>query len=270
MLEQFNLDGKVAVVTGGGGGLGTAFDLALAEAGADIIVTDFRPADGEQARDKILALGRKSVFFPADITKSEEVNSMMAKAIAQWGKVDILVNCAGIVRSQSSDRTPKPLWEITDQEWHLGIDTNLTGAFYSSRAIIKHMVDRKQGNIINISSGFGLRGRRDGWMYCCAKAGVVLLTSCLALTFGRDGIRSNCIAPGLFRTISRPETYDKRGPMIPAGRVGDPREIATLAVYLASDASKYVNGEVFGADGGTLANGFAPVGIAPIMPLEEE
>jgi NAD(P)-dependent dehydrogenase (short-subunit alcohol dehydrogenase family) len=107
-------------------------------------------------------------------------------------------------------------------------------------------------------------------MYCCAKAGVVLLTSCLALTFGRDGIRANCIAPGLFRTIARQETYDKRGAMIPAGRVGEPREIASLAVYLASDASKYVTGEVFGADGGTLASGFAPVGIAPIIPLEEE
>jgi NAD(P)-dependent dehydrogenase (short-subunit alcohol dehydrogenase family) len=248
--------------------LGTAFSLALAQAGADIVVTDFRPADGERARDQVLALGKKSVFFPADITKSEEVNYMMSKSIAQWGKVDILVNCAGVVREQSSDASVRPLWEITDQEWHLGIDTNLSGAFFATRSVIKHMVDRKQGNIINIASGFGLRGRSNGWMYCCAKAGVVLLTSCLAMTFGKEGIRSNCIAPGLFRTWGRQELYNKRGNLLPAGRVGEPHEIASLAVYLASDASKYVTGEVFAADGGTLAGGIAPTGVIPNFPFE--
>lgn len=267
MLEKLTLDGKVAVVTGGGGGLGTAISLALAEAGADIVVTDFRPKDGESAAAEVVGLGRRAVFITADITKSEEVNSMMARAISQWGKVDILVNCAGIVREESGDRAGKPFWEITDQEWHLGIDTNLTGAFFCSRAVAKHMVERKGGKIINIASGFGLRGLRGGFMYCTAKAGVILLTMSLALSLGREGIRINAIAPGLFRTWQSKEMYDTRDPFIPVGRVGYPREIGALAVYLASDASDYVTGEVFAIDGGTLASGSAPTGYAPVIPI---
>ncbi len=263
MLEKLALDGKVAVVTGGGGGLGTAISLALAQAGADIVVTDFRPEDGESTAAEVVTLGRKAVFIATDVTKSEEVNSMIARAISQWGGVDILVNCAGVIRWE----TRKPLWEITDQEWHRGIDTNVAGAFFCSRAVAKHMVERKQGRIINIASGWGLRGMRDGFMYCTAKAGVLMLTMSLALTLVRDGIRVNAIAPGLFRTWEPQERYDARAAFIPTGRVGDPREIGALVVYLASDASDYVTGEVFPIDGGTLASGAAPTGYAPLIPI---
>ena len=264
MLEKFSLDGRVAVVTGGGGGLGTAISLALANAGASIVVTDFRVEDGERTTDKIVKEGFKAVFFPADVTKSEEVNNMMAKALNQWGKVDILVNCAGVVRS---DVTPKPVWEITDFEWHRGIDVNLTSAFYCSRAILKHMVDRQSGKIINIASGWGFRGLRDGFMYCAAKAGVVMLSKSMALTLNRSGIRVNTIAPGLFRTWQENDSYDMRGQRIPIGRVGEPVEIGTLAVYLASDASDYVTGETFAIDGGTMFSGYAPTGYAPIINI---
>jgi len=267
MLEKLSLEGRVAVVTGGGGGLGTAISLALAEAGADIIVTDFRPKDGENTVSKVLGVGRRAVFIPADVTKSNEVNNMMARAVSQWGKVDILVNCAGIVREEAGDRTQKPLWEITDHEWHLGIDTNLTGCFFCSRAVAKHMVERKQGRIINIASGWGLRGLRNGFMYNTAKAGVITLTMSLALTFVRDGIRVNVIAPGLFRTWGPQERYEGRGRFIPLGRVGEPKEIGALAVYLASDASDYVTGELFTIDGGTLASGYAPTGYAPVISI---
>ncbi len=277
MLEKLTLEGKVAVVTGGGGGLGTAISLALAEAGADIIVTDFRPKDGENAAAEVVGLGRRAVFIAADVTKSEEVNGMMSRAISRWGKVDILVNCAGVVRGEADDRAGKPFWEITDQEWHLGIDTNLTGAFFCSRAVAKHMVERKWGRIINIASGFGLRGLRNGFMYCCAKGGVAQLTRVLALTFAQDGINCNCIAPGLLwhvgqfaRSLSEEEARESRaarGRFIPNGRVGEPREIGALVVYLASDASDYVTGEVFAIDGGTLASGSAPTGYAPVIPI---
>ncbi len=265
MLEKLSLDGRVAVVTGGGGGLGTAISVALAEAGADIVVTDFRPENGERTVGKVIGVGRKSVFFPADVTKSDQVNNMMTRAIAQWGKVDILVNCAGIVREEQ----PKPLWELSDFEWHRGIDTNMTGAFYCSRAVAKHMVERKYGRIINIASGFGMRGRRNSFMYNTAKAGVILFTMSLALTLSRDGIRVNAVAPGLFQTWGGEERYDATAPFIPMGRVGQPREIGPLAVYLASDASDYATGEVFSVDGGALFSGYAPVNYAPVIAMEK-
>jgi NAD(P)-dependent dehydrogenase (short-subunit alcohol dehydrogenase family) len=265
MLEKLSLDGRVAVVTGGGGGLGTAISLVLAEAGADIVVTDFRPEDGERTAGKVIGIGRKAVFLPADVTKSDQVNNMMAKAIGQWGKVDILVNCAGIVREEQ----PKPVWELSDFEWHRGIDTNMTGAFYCSRAVVKHMVDRKYGRIINIASGFGMRGRRNSFMYNTAKAGVILFTMSLALTLSRDGIRVNAVAPGLFQTWGGQARYAAAGPLIPMGRVGQPREIGLLAVYLASDASDYSTGEVFSVDGGALFGGYAPVNYAPVIAMEK-
>ena len=265
MLEKLNLDGRVAVVTGGGGGLGTAMCLALAKAGADIVVTDFRVEDGERTTTKVVAAGQKAVLFPADITKPEQVNDMMTKAINQWGKVDILINCAGIVR----DEVPKPFWEISDFEWHRGIDTNLTGAFYCSRAVAKHMADRQCGKIINIASGFGMRGRRGSFMYNVAKAGVILFTMSLALTLAQYGIKVNAIAPGLFQTLGPKERYDAMASFIPMGRVGQPSEIGALAVYLASDASDYATGEVFSIDGGALFSGYAPIDYIPVIPLNK-
>ena len=265
MLEKLNLDGRVAVVTGGGGGLGSAMCLAMAKAGADIVVTDFRVEDGEKTVAKVAAVGRKAVLFPADVTKSDQVNDMINKAINQWGKVDILVNCAGIVREE----VPKPFWEISDFECHRGIDTNLTGAFHCSRAVAKHMVDRQNGKIINIASGFGMRGRRGSFMYNVAKAGVLLFTMSLALTLAQYGIKVNAIAPGLFQTLGPKERYDSMAAFIPMGRVGQPSEIGALAVYLASDASDYATGEVFSIDGGALFSGYAPIDYIPVIPLNK-
>lgn len=265
MLEKLSLDGRVAVVTGGGGGLGTAMCLALAKAGADIVVTDFRVEDGEKTAAKVIAAGKKAVLFPADVTKPDQVNDMMAKAINQWGKLDILINCAGIVR----DEVPKPFWEISDLEWHRGIDTNLTGAFYCSRAVAKHMADRQCGKIINIASGFGMRGRRGSFMYNVAKAGVIVFTMSLALTLAQYGVKVNAIAPGLFQTLGSKGRYDAMASFIPMGRVGQPSEIGALAVYLASDASDYATGEVFSIDGGALFSGYAPIDYAPVIPLNK-
>jgi 3-oxoacyl-[acyl-carrier protein] reductase len=135
--------------------------------------------------------------------------------------------------------------------------------------VAKHMVDRKYGRIINIASGFGMRGRRNSFMYNTAKAGVILLTMSLALTLSRDGIRVNAVAPGLFQTWGGKERYDAAAPFIPMGRVGQPSEIGPLAVYLASDASDYSTGEVFSVDGGALFSGYAPVNYTPVTSIEK-
>ena len=268
MLEKLILNDRVAVVTGGTGGLGGAISLALAQAGANVIVSGRRKEAGERTVAEVKKTGREAIFVQTDVTKTNEVNNLMAKSIAQWGKVDILANCAGIVKTETGESTSiaqKPLWEMTDEEWRAGIDTNLSGAFFCTRAISKHMADRRSGRIINISSGFGYRGLKNAYMYTAAKAGLNILTMTLSLTLAEYGINVNGIAPGLFRTYGAQERYDNQAKYIPMMYVGESSEIGELAVYLASDASSYVTGETFIIDGGALANGAAPTGYVPTM-----
>ena len=265
-METLSLDGKVAVVTGGGTGLGKEMALALARAGADLVLAARRPGPIEATASLARDLGRKALAVPTDVTDSPQVGRLVQKALATFGKVDVLLNNAGMVEDQGG----VPIWEITDEDWRTVLDANLTGAFYCARAIAKHMVDRGQGKIINMASGFGLRGGRDNYAYGCAKGGVVQLTRILATSLGRYGVTSNCIMPGLFPTEG---TAASRGTLpsaeyIPVGRVGDPRELGPVAVFLASAASDYMNGEMFAIEGGGLAGGYAPTGHAPVVPLE--
>jgi NAD(P)-dependent dehydrogenase (short-subunit alcohol dehydrogenase family) len=264
-LEKLGLSGQRAIITGGGTGLGRAMALALASAGADVAVSGRRPAPLQEVAGQVEARGRRSLALPADITDPAQVDAMVAAVMREWGGVDILINNAGIVR----EWTPKPLWETTNDEWRVGIDTNLSGAFYCSRAVSHQMAEQGKGCIINMASGFGLRGQRENYMYCAAKGGVINLTRSLAMSLSGYGIRVNCIAPGFFATIPEVQDYSYSGQFIPIGRVGDPDEIGGLAVYLSSDAAAYVTGEVFLADGGALAGGYAPTGSAPLLPLGE-
>lgn len=268
VLEKLSLEGKVAIITGGGTGLGRAMSLAMARAGADIVVAARRLELIEQTAAMVRELGRRALAIATDVTDSRQVNRMVDGTLSEFGKIDILVNNAGIVREE----VRKPIWDITDEEWHLGIDTNLSAAFYCSRAVGRYLVERKRGKVINIASGYGLRGERDTFMYCCAKGGVIQLTKSLALTWARDNIQVNTIAPGFFDTISSqiPEAkafMESRGRFIPVGRVGMPEEIGPLAVLLASAASDYITGELFIIDGGGLAGGYAPTGYAPVIPI---
>jgi len=266
ILEQFSLEVKTAIITGGGSGLGREIALAMARAGADVAVTARHLERLEETAAEVRKLGKKSLALSTDVTRSDQVNRMVERVISEFGKVDIMVNNAG------SGAPRKPIWEISDQEWREGIDTNLTGAFYCCRAVSRHMVERQQGNIINVASGYGLRGDRNLFMYSCGKAGTILLTRSLALTWARDGIRVNSIVPGWFATMPRmdPEVQRfiaSRAPFIPVGRPGHPEEIGPLAVYLASDASSYVTGQIFLTDGGGLVGGFAPTHYGPIVPI---
>ena len=263
--EKLSLEGKGVVITGGGTGLGREMTLAMARAGADIVIAARRVGPIEEVAEEVRALGRKGVAISTDVTDTAQVNRLMESSIAELGKVDVLLNNAGIVRGQGAI----PIWEISDDDWRIGIEVNMSSAFYCARAIAKHMVERGQGKIINLSSGFGFRGGRDNYMYCVGKGGIVQLTRVLATSLGRYGITSTCIVPGFIPTEGTDESRLTlpRGEFIPIGRVGHPKEIGAVAVFLASDASAYMNGEAFVIDGGSLAGGAAPTGHAPEIPL---
>ena len=279
--ETKNLEGKVAIITGGGTGMGKATALLLAENGADVVVAARRVEPLEQTAQEIKAMGRRGLAIPTDITVSQQVNQMVERTISELGKVDILVNNSGIVREGPRTRV---IWETTDAEWHLHMDTNLTGCFYCCRAVSKYMVERKSGKIINIGSEAGVRGAIDWYMYPAAKAGVEEITRSLALSLAPYNIQANCIHPGMIDTheyqpapppnvTPRPAMQFRIDPdhfdPIPVGHWGKPADIAHLVLFLASFASDYITGGIFKCDGGRLAGGFAPAIYTPIIPMEE-
>ena len=265
MLQRLSLDGKVVVVTGGGTGLGRAMVRSLARAGADLVIAARRWQPIEETVREVEGLGRHALAVSTDVTDSPRVDGMVARALDRFGKVDVLINNAG-----RTGESPRPIWDISDEEWRSGLETNLSGASYCSRAVAKHMVERGSGKIINVASGFGLRGGRDIYVYTCSKGGMVQLTRTLAMSLARYGVTANTIAPGFIPTRGTEAMRDslpRSGEVIPTGRLGEPGDIGPIAVFLASDASDYMNGEMLTLDGGGLAAGYAPTGHAPLTPL---
>ena len=267
MLESLSLDGKSVVITGGGTGLGRAMVRALARAGADLAIGGRRSGPIQEAVDEVKALGRDAVAVPTDVTNSGQVNELISSSIQRFGKIDVLINNAGAVQ----DNVRKPIWDITDDDWHRIMDVNLTGAFYCSRAVSKPMVDQGHGKIINVASGFGLRGGRDIYMYCCSKGGMIQLTRTLSFNLARHGVTANSIVPGYVPTGNSgatSESLPRSGDFLPIGKLGKPEDFGPLAVFLASSASDYMTGEMIIADGGGLAGGVTPTGHAPLIPME--
>ncbi len=267
MLERLSLDNKTIIITGGGTGLGRAMVRALAKAGADLVIAARRTGPIEEAAEEVRSLGRRSLAISTDVSDSSQVNRMVQLTLEEFGKVDVLINNAGLVRTHG----PTPIWDITDEDWRLGIDVNLTSAFYCSRAVAKHMVDRGQGKIINIASGYGIRGGRDNYIYTASKGGMVQLTRTIATSLGRYGVTCNCMLPGFIPTEGSMEIpRDSRpvGKFIPVGYLGRVQDVGPVAVFMASPASDYMNGEFFAVDGGGLSTGVTPTGYAPEIPIK--
>jgi NAD(P)-dependent dehydrogenase (short-subunit alcohol dehydrogenase family) len=266
VLDKLKLTGKVAIVTGAGRGLGRAMALSLADAGAEIMATARTHVQIEETADMVRAKGRRCEWVSCDVTDASSVNAMIESTLNAFGRIDILVNNAG----GATEGFGQPLEKVTDKQWHLGIDTNLTGAVYCSRAAIPHMRETGGGKIINVTSGFGLRAGRNNFMYTSAKAGLINFTRALSLTYAPD-IQANLIAPGLF-PHDIPEAVDfwRGGKFTPMGRLGRDEELGPLCVFLASGLTSYMNGQIVVLDGGGLAGGQAPTGFAPRVELPQE
>ena len=252
VLDQFKLDGKVAVVTGAGRGIGQAYALGLAEAGADIAVVDVIPMD--ETLDAVKALGRRAIGIKADLAKGEkEAPKIVAKVVKALGRADILVNNAGIIRRE-------PFLEHSAKNWNDVISINLSTPFFLSQAVARQMVKQGQGGkIINIGSMLSYQGGILIPGYAAAKGGIKSLTMLMANELSKYGICVNAIAPGYIATANTaPIRADKKRnkailDRIPAGRWGTPDDLKGLCVFLAAPASDYVTGFMYACDGGWLA-----------------
>jgi NAD(P)-dependent dehydrogenase (short-subunit alcohol dehydrogenase family) len=247
VLDRFRLDGKVAVVTGASSGLGVAFAQGLAEAGADLVL-GARRADrlGETART-VESLGRRALTHATDVADPQQCTDLVAVAMEEYGRVDVLVNNAGV-------GTAVPATRETPEQFRQVVDVNLHGAYWMAQACGRVM--QPGSSIVNISSVLGITtGGLPQAAYTASKAGLIGLTRDLAQQWtGRKGIRVNSIAPGFFdseMTEQYPPGYlDLMGQRIPTGRKGDPAELAAAVVFLASDAAAYVTGQTLAVDGG--------------------
>lgn len=239
------LKDKVALVTGAAGGIGKATALRFAEEGAQIVVADF--ADGQATVDEITAAGGKAICVKVDVRDEESVKNMVAESIKAFGRVDILVNNAGITKDSMMKKMDKATWDAV-------ISVNLTGVFNCTSAVLPGMLEQKSGVVLTASSVVGLYGNLGQTNYAATKWGVIGMTKSWAKEMAKTGLRFNCVAPGFIATemvkkIPEQVLQDKILIKVPAGRLGEPEEIAATYAFLASDDAKYINGAVISVDG---------------------
>jgi 2-deoxy-D-gluconate 3-dehydrogenase len=246
------LGNKIALITGGGRGLGRAIALAFADAGADVAVASRTREQLDEVVLDIRGRNRRGLAIEVDVTNSASVAQMVETARKEFGRIDVLVNSAGLGWMSRVTQTD-------DDVWKLIIETNLTGTFYCCRDVARLMIEEKSGSIINIASVAGVKGPPGLGAYAASKGGVIALTRVLALENVRHNVRVNAIAPGYFRTdmnaaaLDDPEMGPKIIGRIPMRRAGRPEEIGPLAVFLASDQASFVTGEVYFISGGEMA-----------------
>jgi len=250
-MEKFSLSGMVGIVTGGGQGLGRMFCHALAEAGADIIVAETNSTTGEETAKQVRELDRQSCFIETDVRHKPSVERMVEQSLQEFGQIDFLMNNAGLARTC-------PTVDLSEEEWRDIFDVNLNGTFFCCQAVGRHMIDRRCGRIINVSSVSGriANRHRNHVSYNVSKAGVSHLTTLLACEWAQHNVRVNGIAPGYMATeqaknaLATPGYGDQIISWIPMARPGEPEELGPLAIFLASPASTYMTGTTVVVDGG--------------------
>ena len=246
---ELNIKNKVSIITGGSSGIGRVTALALAEEGSKVVIADVNLEQAKKIVEEISASGQEAVAIEVDVTSKVEVQEMVNQVMEKYKKVDILINCAGILRFSSIE-------DLSEKDWNDILDVNLTGTFFCSQAVIKAMKKQKSGNIVNISScAAKVGGVRAAASYSVSKAGVSNLTICLARELAPYKINVNAISPAMIDTpMTNQPGYGKEAQAnfvktIPLG-LGKPEDIANAILFLVSDRSRYITGEVLDVNGG--------------------
>ncbi len=250
------LDGKVALITGGSSGIGSATAALLAKEGAAVVLTGRNKERGDQVAQAINDAGGKAMFIRSDVCVADDCRQAVEQTLERFGRIDVLFNNAGVYH-------PRTVPECTEQEWDETIDSSLKGAFLMSKYALPSMIERGSGSIIHNSSGWGIVGGDRAAAYCAAKGGLVIMAKAMAIDHGPDGIRVNCVCPGDVVTPMMSDDAENRGISMedylagasdrPLGRVGTAEEIARAVLFLACDDSSFVTGEALVVDGGGIA-----------------
>ncbi|MET0852812.1 MAG: SDR family NAD(P)-dependent oxidoreductase [Candidatus Rokuibacteriota bacterium] len=258
-----DLDGQLAIVTGAGRGIGRAIALELARLGADVVVAELDKDGSERTAGEVRAQGRRAAAVPTDVTSRGSLDAMVERARSEFGRIDVLVNNAGIYRAATT-------LDVTEEHWDAIMNINARAVFFASQAVLPVMIAQRRGSIVNLASMAGKVGSKTNLPYNASKAAVVSMTKSLALAHAADGIRVNCVCPGFVETdmwtkvareqsaimgLSADEFTRQRAATVPLGRMERPEDVASVVGFLASDRAGYMTGQALSVDGGLVMQG---------------